>query len=67
MTAHGFTFTLCNGFNLCNVAHGFHYRIVGYFRGVLIFVIFVVNPGVTKFCTHEIFNPHYMYSSVYTC
>ena len=31
------------------------YRIAGYFRGVLIFVIFVANPGVTKFSTHEIF------------
>ena len=33
--------------------HGIPYR--GYFHGVLIFVIFVVNPGVTKFSTHEIF------------
>ena len=30
----------------------------GYFRGVLIFVIFVVNSGVTKFSTHEIFYSH---------
>ena len=34
-----------------------YYRIAGYFRGVLIFIIFVVNPGVTKFSTHEIFHP----------
>ena len=34
------------------------YRIAGNFRGVLIFVIFVVNPGVTKFSTHEIFHLH---------
>jgi len=27
------------------------------FRGVLIFVIFVVHPGITKFSTHENF-PH---------
>ena len=33
-------------------------RIVGYFCGVLILVIFVVNPHVTKFFTHEIFHPH---------
>ena len=32
------------------------YRTAGYFRGVLIFVIFVTNPGVTKFCTHEVFH-----------
>ena len=32
------------------------YRIAGYFRGVLIFVIFVTSPGVTKFCTHEVFH-----------
>ena len=31
----------------------FRYRIAGYLRGVLIFVIFVTSPGVTKFCTHE--------------
>ena len=42
-----------------------YYRIAGYFRGVLIFVIFVVNPGDTKFSTHEIFHSHC--SSVYTC
>ena len=29
------------------------YHIAGYFRGVLIFIIFVVHPGVTKFSTHE--------------
>ena len=33
-----------------------NYRIAGYFRGVLIFVIFVTSPGVTKFCTHEVFH-----------
>ena len=33
------------------------YRIAGNFRGVLIFVNFVVHPGVTKFSTHENF-PH---------
>ena len=33
------------------------YRIVGNFRGVLIFVIFVTIPRVTKFSTHEIFHP----------
>ena len=32
------------------------YRIAGYFRGVLIFVIFVVDPGVTKISTDEIFH-----------
>ena len=35
------------------------YRIAGYFRGVLIFVVFVTNPGVTKFCTHEVFHLRY--------
>ena len=25
---------------------------MGYFRGVSIFVIFMVNPGLTKFSTH---------------
>ena len=34
-------------------------RIAGYFRGVLIFVIFVTSPGVTKFCTHEVFHLRY--------
>ena len=34
-----------------------YYRIAGNFRGVLIFVIFVTTPRVTKFSTHEIFNP----------
>ena len=32
------------------------YRIAGYFRGVLSFVIFVVHPGVTKFSTHGTFH-----------
>ena len=35
------------------------YRIAGYFRGVLIFVNFVTSPGVTKFCTHEVFQLRY--------
>ena len=35
----------------------FIYRIAGNFRGVLIFVIFVTIPPVTKFSTHEIFHP----------
>ena len=35
-----------------------------YFRGVLIFAIFVVHPGVTKFSTHEIF--HTLCSAAYT-
>ena len=39
----------------CHIASSGQYRIVGYFRGVLIFVIFVTIPGVTKFCTHEAF------------
>ena len=30
-----------------------NYRIAGYFRGVLIFVIFVVHLLVTKISTHE--------------
>ena len=30
-----------------------YYRIAGKFRGVLIFVIFVVELVVTKFSTHE--------------
>ena len=34
-----------------------YYRIAGNFRGVLIFVIFVTIPRVTKFSTHEIFHP----------
>ena len=33
------------------------YHTAGYFRGVLIFVIFVIIPGVTKFSTHETFHP----------
>ena len=33
------------------------YHIAGHFRGVLIFVIFVVHLGVAKFSTHENF-PH---------
>ena len=33
------------------------YRIAGNFREVLIFVIFVTIPRVTKFSTHEIFHP----------
>ena len=36
--------------------YSLNYRIAGNFRGVLIFVIFVVHPGVTKFCTHEKFS-----------
>ena len=32
------------------------YRVI--FHGVLIFVIFVVHPGVTKFSTHEKFSTH---------
>ena len=47
-----------------------YYRITGYFCGVLIFVIFVVNPSVTKFSTHKIFPPTLQLclhcSSVYT-
>ena len=35
----------------------FIYRIAGNFRGVLIFVIFVTMPRVTKFSTHEFFHP----------
>ena len=35
------------------------YRIEGYFCGVLIFIIFVTSPGVTKFCTHEVFHLRY--------
>ena len=34
-----------------------NYRIAGNFRGVLIFVIFVTIPRVTKFSTHEFFHP----------
>ena len=30
-----------------------------YFCGVLIFVIFVTSPGVTKLCTHEVFHLRY--------
>ena len=37
------------------------YRMAGNFCGVLIFVIFVVNPGVTKFSTHEIFHLHFLH------
>ena len=33
--------------------------IAGYFRGVLIFIIFVTSPGVTKFYTHEVFHLRY--------
>ena len=35
--------------------HGMYswYRIAGNFRGVLIFVIFVVDQAVTKFSTHQ--------------
>ena len=33
------------------------YRIAGNFRGVLIFVISVTIPRVTKFSTHEFFHP----------
>ena len=37
----------------------FAYRIAGY-RGVLTCVIFVTNPGVTKFCIHgEVFHLRY--------
>ena len=32
------------------------YRIAGYFCGVPIFVIFVVNRRVTKFSTHEFYD-----------
>ena len=39
------------------------YHIAGYFRGVLIFVIFMANPGVTKFSTHGIFT----YTLVQVC
>ena len=35
------------------------YRIAGYFCGVLIFVIFVTSPRVTKFCIHEVFHLRY--------
>ena len=35
----------------------YKYRIAGNFRGVLIFVIFVTIPRVTKFSTHEFFHP----------
>ena len=41
------------------------YRIAGYFRGVLIFGIFMVHPGVTNFSTHEIF--HTLCKAVYMC
>ena len=40
------------------------YRIAGNFRGVLIFVIFVTIPRVTKFSTHEIFHLR-IFSTVY--
>ena len=39
------------------VSRPLYYRIAGYFRGVPIFVIFVTHRQVTKFSTHEIFNP----------
>ena len=32
------------------------YRMEGYFRGVSIFIIFVVNLHVTKFSTHELYD-----------
>ena len=35
-------------FELLPLTQEIDYRIAGYFRGVLIFVIFMVNPGVTK-------------------
>ena len=37
-----------------HVSAGGIYCIAGYFHGVLIFVIFMVHLGVTKFSTHEI-------------
>ena len=40
---------------MCTPCQLFRYRIADYFHGVLIFVIFVANPGVTKFSTHKIF------------
>ena len=39
------------------------YRIVGYFRGVLIFVIFMVSLQVTKISTYKFFHPN----TVSTC
>ena len=47
-------------FNMLNAI----YRIAGIrnFRGVLIFVIFVTSPGITKFCTHEVF-PYLWFST----
>ena len=41
----------------CAYAQRGLYRIAGNFRGVLIFVIFVTIPRVTKFSTHEFFHP----------
>ena len=33
------------------------YHVAGYFNGVLIFIIFVVNPAITTFSTHKNFHP----------
>ena len=44
--------TVTVGYTLVTVSD---YRIAGNFRGVLIFVNFVVHPGVTKFSAHENF------------
>ena len=43
--------------HLLDMVYIIHTRIAGNFRGVLIFVIFVTIPRVTKFSTHEFFHP----------
>ena len=43
------------------------YRIAEYFCGVLIFIIFVVHLGVTKFSTHKIFIFHTPCCAINTC
>ena len=43
--------------NISGIAK-YHIVCYMYFHRVLIFIIFVVNPDITKFSTHEIFHPH---------
>ena len=55
------TVSFCNSLVSCTIKNCTPetHRIAGYFRGVLIFAIFVTSPSITKFCTHKVFHLRY--------
>ena len=50
-------YALSHGQPITSIHFTVVYRVAGYFNGVLIFIIVMVNPAVTTFSTHKNFHP----------